>query len=178
MGMTLVMNPSKLAWSNFTVVNSPIIENGERRSALVEFTYEYSSYTPVTKDGQLALPDDMKLTIEPEAKIWKDSTARTDRDKGAALLAHEQFHYDVAHVIGRVVLMKMWKLRARTEALLKAELELLLTLHFVTRAGLIQRRYDLDTRHGLDQHNQRHWLKLMSQTLANPSATMIGGYWL
>lgn len=178
MGMTLVMKPSKLAWSNFQVVNDPILENGQKRSAKVDFTYEYPDYTPVRKDGKFALPDSITLTIEPDARIWKDSEARKDKAKAADLLTHEQFHYDVAHAIGRVVLMHMWKLRADSEALLKAGLDLLLTRHFETRAGLIQRRYDLETRHGQDKHYQRIWIRLMEQTLANPNATMIGGYWL
>jgi hypothetical protein len=177
MGMTLVMNPAKLAWSHFQVVASPVMPNGATSSAFTNFTWEYGSYTPVQTGGMFALPD-LRLVIEPDCRIWKDSAARTDKAKGDALLSHEQFHYDLAHVIGRVVIVKMSKLRARTEAILKTELDVLLDFHFITRADLINRRYDLETNHGMNKHYQTHWKRLMDQTLLNPNALTLGGYWL
>ena len=35
-------------------------------------------------------------------------------------------------------------------------------LHFVTRTGLLQRRYDIDTRHGTSSHFQKIWKDRMA----------------
>lgn len=179
MGLTLVMNPRTLTWSSFQVVDTPPTDDrGNPVSAFVAFTYSWSDYVPVKKDGKFALPDTMRLTIEPDARVWKDSKARTDKAAGDKLLSHEQFHYELAYAIGRVVLLKMLALRADSAAELQAQFEQILNLHFQIRAGLIQRRYDLDTKHGQDAYQQRHWKRLMAQTLAQPNSRMIGGYWL
>ena len=96
----------------------------------------------------------------------------------APLLAHEQFHYDVGFVVCRALAHQLTIARAPTLAGLATKLAALLDLHIKRRVALIQRRYDLDTQHGLNDKYQRIWLDRMTACLANPAANQIGGFWL
>lgn len=175
LGITLVMSPRYLARSTFTLVDSPRMPNGKESSAYTSYSYETSDWKAEQKDGSFALPNSLRVTVTPTALLWKGSVAATDKAKFEKLLAHEQLHYDVAYVVGRVAVSELGALRTSTEATLKEELDRILELHFVTRAGPIQKRIDHDTRGGLNPQAQRHWQLLMSMTLAKPNLTTIGG---
>jgi hypothetical protein len=94
------------------------------------------------------------------------------------LLAHQQFYYDVGFVVARVVARELMSLRAGGEGELAAAVWNTVQLHFIFRAGLIQRRYDLDTRHGAIRYDQQLWTWRMSACLADPTSSQIGGFWL
>jgi len=178
MTVELLMNPDTLTWDDFLEKDQVLDpDTGKRVSARTAFDWDWPPKAPVKKDGQVAFPD-MVLMISPDAEVWKDSEARKDKKKAETLLAHEQFHYDVAHVIGRVLVKHLEALRAKDAAQLSAAADVLFNRHFMVRSKLIHRRYDLETNHGLDKHYQQHWKKLMKQTLENPKATMLAGYWL
>ena len=73
---------------------------------------------------------------------------------------------------------RIGQLRAGDERELASAVWNIGQLHFVFRAGLIQRRYDLDTQHGTVQYDQQVWTARMSTCLASPQSTQIGGFWL
>jgi hypothetical protein len=84
----------------------------------------------------------------------------------------------VGIVCGRALARHLMRLRGANQADLRAQLISAVTLHFVTRAGLIQRRYDIDSRHGTNAHYQKIWKDRMTTVLANPNADQLGGFWL
>jgi hypothetical protein len=173
MTITATRNPAALAWANFTpqaVVIDPI--DGTAVDDVTSFNFNLPDVPPRNVGGQLALADPLTLTITPQAVV-RIGVAQTP-----GLLAHEQLHYDVGFVIARVVAKELARLRAPTRAALAAQMRDIVQLHFHTRARLIQRRYDLDTRHGTNGHFQRIWAQNMATCLGNPAATHLLGWWL
>jgi len=173
MSVSLVVRPVTLTWANYTEKDKVVdpADNTEQ-AAFTAFDFDLPGGKTRAIDGEVALPDDQQLIITPVALIRKDVR------KSDELLSHEQFHYDVAIVIGRVVVSKLDRLRGRSAADLDVASDQLLTLHFQVRAGLIQRRYDLETHHGRNTHYQKAWKKLMRETMARPDSTQMGGWWL
>jgi hypothetical protein len=178
MAVELLMNPDTLTWDDFLEKDQVLDpDTGAKVSARTAFEWDWPDKPKVTKDGQMAFADNT-LMITPDCEVWKDSGALKDKKKGDALLSHEQFHYDVAHVIGRVVVRKLEVLRAKDASALDSAAWLVFQQHFIVRSRLIHRRYDLETKHGTNAHYQNAWKKLMKQTLDNANATQIGGWWL
>jgi len=178
MTVELLMNPDTLTWDDFLEQDEVVDpDSGKKVSARTAFEWDWPVKAKVTKDGQVAFPD-LTLMITPDAAVWRDSAALKDKKQGDELLSHEQFHYDVAHVIGRVLVKHLEALRAKDATQLDAAADVLFNRHFIVRSKLIHGRYDLETKHGLDKHYQKHWKKLMQQTLDNPKAITLAGYWL
>ena len=178
MAVVLLMNPETLAWDDFIEKDQVLDpDTGKQVSARVQFDWDWPDKPKVKKDGEVAFADNT-LMITPDAEVWKDSGALKDKKKGDALLSHEQFHYDVAHVIGRVVVRKLEALRAKDAVSLDKAAWLVFQQHFIVRAGLIQRCYDKETKHGTEAHYQIAWKKLMKLALDNKKATHIAGWWL
>jgi hypothetical protein len=98
--------------------------------------------------------------------------------KTAELLAHQRFYYELGFVVGREVARELASLRAANENELATAQWNIIQLHFIFRTGLIQRRYDLDTRHGTVRYDQQVWTWRMSTCLADPESNQIGGFWL
>jgi hypothetical protein len=173
MTVTVVIRPVSLSWKDYTEQDK-IIDPADKteQSAFTAFDWDFPAVKPVRlADGNVALPD-LNLTLTPIALVKKGIT-RSDE-----LLSHEQFHYDVGQVISRVVKKKLEALSAKNATGLDVESDLIFQHHFVLRAGLIQRRYDKETRHGKEGMYQKSWKKLMQQTMNQPNATQIGGWWL
>lgn len=178
MAVELLMNPETLTWDDFLEKDQVVDpETGEKVSARTAFEWDWPAKPKVTKDGQVAFPD-VTLMITPDCEVWKDSGALKDKKKGDDLLSHEQFHYDVAHVIARVVVRKLDALRAKDAAALDSAAWLLFQQHFIVRSRLIHRCYDKETKHGTNAHYQKAWKKLMKQALDNDKATHLAGWWL
>lgn len=178
MAVELLMNPDTLAWDDFEQVDDVVDpDTGKKHSALTAFEWDWPTKPLVKKDGQFAFPD-ITLMVTPDCKVRRDSVVFKDKAKAAELLSHEQFHYDVAQVCGRVLVRHLEELRGKDAASLNAAADLLFQRHFVVRPRLIHRRYDLETNHGSQTHYQKQWKKLMEQTLANPKAATMAGYWL
>lgn len=154
----------------FPIVIDPA--DGTVQTAFTAFQFNIPAHPPRTVDGRQALAETFAIRITPVAMITVGATMTS------GLLGHEQFHYDVGFVIARQLARELSALRRNAIAELATALTAAVTLHFSTRAGLIQRRYDLDTRHGTNAHYQRIWLDRMRACLANASATQIGGFWL
>lgn len=173
MAITLQATPMALGWGNFTsVANLVDPADGVTVDAFTRFNFNIPNLAPRTVDGQLALADPMVVTVTPNAQVRNGVT------QAAGLLSHEQFHYDVGIVTGRALARELMRLRAADVPALRTALQRAVQLHFFTRAGLLQRRYDLDTRHGTNAHYQGVWKTRMNSVLADPRSEQLGGFWL
>jgi hypothetical protein len=173
MAITVTTTPVTLSWSNFRTVPTLVDPaDGQVIDAYTAFDFNFPSRPPRTVNGQFALADPLVITITPNCQFRSGAT------QTAALLSHEQFHYDVGTVTARALARHLMALRASTVPALASAMRAAVTLHFVTRTGLIQRRYDKDTRHGTVARYQRIWKRRMATCLGNPRAQQLGGFWL
>ncbi|MCP4783052.1 MAG: hypothetical protein GY903_20625 [Fuerstiella sp.] len=174
MTITSFASPATLQWSHFTPVpNRPRDPHDNTEvDALTMYDYLLPARAARRVGSLFALNDSLVLLITPNCRVWRNCP------RTPALLAHEQFHYDVGIVVARAAVRHFSALRASTSAALGTALAAATRLHFSTRNNLIQRRYDIDTRHGTNSHYQRIWKNRMATCLANPSADQIGGYFL
>jgi hypothetical protein len=173
MPITVNANPARLTWANFTtVLNLTDPNDGTVVDAVTEFNYNIPNMPPRTVNGMQALAQIFQITITPNARV------RTGITQTAGLLAHEQLHYDVGIAIARQLARELENLRAPDLAGLRTALQNAVTLHFHTRARLIQNRYDIDSRHGTNAHYQQVWARMITDAIANPRSTKIGGFYL
>ena len=182
MPITATRAISKLSWSDFAVVRPPLVDpaDGHRVAAYTAFSWELPDRPPQVIDGQLALNQNNALRISPSDGATPPGRPKVTRGTSQtdALLAHEQFHYDVGFVIARVVARNLMALRKPDRASMITAIRQLTHFHFRTRASLIQSRYDADSRHGTNSTYQRIWKQKMANCLSNPRATKLGGFWL
>ena len=174
MAITAQASPVNLTWGQYTVVPDRILDPADNTlvDAYTTFRYNIPNLPPREIDGQFALADPMTITITPVLKVWS-GVAQT-----AALLSHEQLHYDVGFVTARALGRHLMRLRGNSLADLRTALIDAVNLHLVTRAGLLQRRYDKDTSHGANAHYQGVWKNRMTACLADPRADQLGGFYL
>jgi hypothetical protein len=171
--VTCVRAPEKLKVGDF--VQLPVVmdpADGTVQDAYTAFHFDMPDRGArlVGTDYAMGVPN--FIFVDPDAKVRIGATLT------APLLAHEQFHYDVGFVVCRALAHQLTIARAPTLAGLATKLAGLVDLHIKRRVALIQRRYDLDTQHGLNAKYQRIWLDRMTACLANPAANQIGGFWL
>ncbi len=174
MAITVVANPAILTWANFTPSATRIVDpnDGTLIDALTRFDFNLSPLLPRMVNGQFAMADPNVITITPNAQVF------TGVLQTPAFLSHEQFHYDVGIVTARALARELMALRAPNQAALAIAVQNAARLHFTTREGLIQRRYDLDTRHGTNAHYQKIWKDSMTFCLANQHSDQLGGFFL
>jgi hypothetical protein len=174
MAITVNANPAVLTWANFVPVPMQIPDpnDGTLVDAVTRFNFNMPAQPPRNIGGKFALADPLVITITPNAMVFT-GVAQT-----AALLSHEQFHYDVGIVTGRALARHLMRLRAPSLPALVTQVQAATQLHFMTRAGLLQSRYDIDTRHGTNAHYQKIWKDRMTKCLANPLADQLGGFYL
>ena len=173
MAITVTRSVANLTAANYTPI--PVVvdpADGTVQTAYTTFEYDFPDRPARTVDGQLALADPNVMTLKPRCIITTGATMTP------ALLAHEQFHYDVGFVVARRFVKQLMRLRAATYAELSVKFNQCFTLHIITRVGLLQRRYDLDTHHGTIARYQRIWTDRMAACLRDSNATQLGGFWL
>jgi hypothetical protein len=172
--ITVTANPATLAFSDFTPVPTQITDPGDGTlvDAVTRFDFDMPDLPPRTVNGVLAFADPNVITITPNAQIF------TGVRQTPALLSHEQFHYDVGIVVARALARELSVLRATNQGALGVLLRNASRLHLHTRAGLLQRRYDIDTQHGTNAFFQKIWKDRMTACLANPRADQLGGFFL
>ncbi len=165
--------PLKLKASDFLQV--PVVmdpADGTIQDAYTAFEYE------IFDKGARMVGTDYAFGVPNDIEVWPNALVRIGVTLTPALLAHEQFHYDVGFVVCRALAHQLTIARAPTIAGLVAQLNSLVELHIKKRVKLIQARYDKDTQHGLNAKYQRIWLDRMTACIANPTANQIGGFWL
>ncbi len=174
MAITVQANPANLTWANFTVTPNKIVDPADNTlvDAYTTFNYTIQNLPGRNVDGKRAFADPLTITITPVASVWSGVV------QSAALLSHEQWHYDIGLATARVFAAELSRLRKATDAELVAARDTLVQLHFRTRAGLLQKRYDIDSRHGTNAHYQRVWKDRMTACLGNASSTQLGGFYL
>ena len=163
MSITVRRNPERLTWADF--ISIPIVidpNDGTEQAAFTAFKFDIPDEPPRAVDGQLALAESFEIIISPRAR------AKMGGPQSPELLAHEKFYYEVGFVVARVVARELMTLRAGDKRELAAAAWNTVQLHFIFRAGLIQRRYDLDTRRGTVNYDQQLWTSRMSACLADP----------
>lgn len=174
--MAITVQPTKisLSWSDFRVVPNQIVDPADSTlvDAYTTFEYNIPDLPPRTVNGQLALADPMTIRISPKGNVW--SGVR----QTPALLSHEEWHYHVGIIVARAFARHAARLRAPNMPGLRTAFQEAFTLHFITRVGLLQKRYDLDTNHGVNAHYQKIWKDRMTACLANPNADQLGGFYL
>jgi hypothetical protein len=173
MGITVRRIPEQLSWAHFIFVPLVINPNdGTEQAAFTTFSFDILDPSPRSVDGQLALAESFEIVVTPRAR------AKLGGPKTAELLAHQRFYYELGFVVGREVARALTTLRGADEKELTATRWNVIQLHFIFRAGLIQRRYDLDTRHGTVRYDQQVWNWRMSTCLSDPESNQIGGFLL
>ena len=174
MTITVDANPVSLEWRHFRPSATRIVDpnDGTFVDAVTQFNFDLRDLPPRMVDGQFAMADPNVIRITPNSQVF------TGVLQTPALLSHEQFHYDVGIVIARAFARKLMRLRAVDQTALRTAIHSAVQLHFMTRARLIQRRYDMDTRHGTNAHYQTIWKNRMFSCLANPRSDQLGGFWL
>ena len=173
MAITVTASPTRLSWSDFVQLGQVIDPNdGTPQDSVTRFNYSIPDQPPRTVNGHQALAENLVITITPNAVV------RTGASQTAALLEHEQLHYDVGIVTARALARELMALRAHDVPTLASLLRQAVHLHFERRAGLIQDRYDRDSAHSRNAHYQLVWNHAMASCLANPHADRILGWWL
>ena len=174
MPITVLGNPMSLSWANFTVVPNQILDpaDGTLVDAYTAFNFNIPNTPTRIINGQHALGETFTITITPNARVWSGVS------QTATLLSHEEWHYHVGIVTARALSKQLATLRAPTLPQLSILFNEAVNLHFNTRAGILQKRYDIDTRHGTQEHYQKIWKDRMTAVLANPRADQIGGFYL
>jgi hypothetical protein len=174
MAITAVIDPEDLTWDDFDVTPDRILDpaDGTLVDAFTRFDFDFPDLAPRKIGNEFALGDPNVITISPNAQVFAD-VLQTDQ-----LLSHEQLHYDVGFVTARALARELTRLRAPNLAALRSALRDAFQLHFTTRAGLIQRRYDKDTNHGTIAKYQKMWKDSMAGCLAHERADHLLGWWL
>jgi hypothetical protein len=173
MAITVNANPVTLSWADFDQVAQVVDPiDGTPQDSVTAFAFDIPDRPPRVLHRQIALAETFEITITPNAQV------RIGANQTLELLSHEQFHYDVGIVIGRRLGHELGALRAPDVPQLRTAMTKLVTFHFQTRALLIQRRYDIDTRHGTNAHYQKLWKGFMRSCLANTRSSQIHGFWL
>ncbi len=174
MPITVQGSPINLTWANFSTVPNQIPDpaDGVLVDAYTAFNFNIPNTPTRLVDGQHAVGETFTITITPNARVWS-GVAQT-----ANLLSHEEWHYHVGIVTARALARQMAALRAPTLPALGTLFQAAVRLHFTTRAGILQKRYDMDTHHGTQAHYQRVWKDRMTAVLSNPRADQIGGFYL
>ena len=170
---TIITNPATLTWANFTPSPNQIPDpsDGSLVDAVTSFNFVLQNLPPQVSGGVFTVPAAITITITPNCQVW------TGVVQSAALLSHEQFHYDVGIMCARAFGRHIANLRGNSLAALVALIQNAQTLHFRTRAGILQRRYDVDTRHGTINQFQRIWKSRMTAALASPNTDTMGGFY-
>jgi hypothetical protein len=174
MAILVVATPWALTWADFIKTDTkPVDSAGESFDAFTSFVWDVPGLTYSTgKDGQLFYTGLNVITVTPNAQIFKSSP------QTAALLSHEQFHYDVGIVTARAFALQLMAMRAPNLRALQMAQDNAQQLHSKTRSALIQRHYDHETHHGTDAHYQKIWKDSMAACLANPRNLHLQGFLL
>lgn len=151
---TIKWSSHKLGWENFKGNPTPEQEQYVASSRTgVTFSWKYT-----TKETSIDLIFEVVANFYPE-NSWVISSEKTP-----ALLAHEQLHFDISELHARKLLkafnsyIPMRNIRRDLNGIYKkTELERI----------QMQRQYDLETNHGLNEKAQEKWQVKISKELEN-----------
>lgn len=164
-------NPATLTWSNFREVDS--IPDADADGEQAEINPEMSfpqSLQPQKQNGVFRLPD-FTVTVAPNAL---NTMVLKTADKTAALLQHEQGHYNLLILVARAMSRELQTATGTSAQDLGNQLQQVRNTH-KTRAETIDSAYDTKTDHGRNVDEQQRWNALITAALANPAAGDIDG---
>ena len=150
-GPTLTGWPQAIGWSEFTDrANRP---PGESEDAQISVQLKGGDVKVVREKGRFRLGDSAFPVVIDTADSWvvKDK-------KSAALLAHEQGHFDIAGLCYRDMVAELRKLREKSPARLGRATKRVMDKHDKRGDGLSE-LYDSkgETNHGLNLKRQQVW---------------------
>lgn len=165
----LEMNPDSLGWGDFRTVENQIdgqyeAEGGFKSSSSGGFGYNKSG-----GKYQMVLNDDFRVKVWPDARIWKGAK------KTAALLDHEDIHYQFAYVLARAMLNAMDALRKSKTSEFTHVVATMSRVHMVERAAALHKKYDKETDHGMNDAPQKRWKAALATCVADDTATTLMG---
>lgn len=103
-----------------------------------------------------ARKNDGSLRFKVAAVMDRDESWIRDQFRNAAILSHEQGHFDIAHIFARKLEADLKSKRYRVGDV--AELSTLYD-NFLEKMNALQMQYDRETRGGLDLKAQARWRK-------------------
>lgn len=152
--------PRSIAWSEFAERNSRpagISEDAQIHSEAVLS----SDVTIERENGKLRLGS---FTVKIE--IVSDDTWVIRGKASAALLAHEQGHFDITGLSGRDTMEDLKALRARTAAELQQKVDRVLRKGEESAKKLTE-NYDTETNHSQNTKAQGEWEKKIQDAIKN-----------
>ena len=173
--MAITVTRSVMTLTSRSFLPVPVIVDpvdGTEQLAYTTFRIAHPDPTILKVGDNYVIDQAFTITVHPIALRKWDETLSAD------LIAHERFHYDLGLCHARCYARSLEKMSVKVKSELKDKVLASRKLHFDTRAGLIQARYDKDTRHGTNAHYQRIWSNWLKTALGDPKATMLSGYYL
>ena len=101
-----------------------------------------------------------QATFDPNTSWFRDA-----KNASAALLRHEQLHFDLTEVYARIMRQKLVAFSARANCLKLQPAFNILTKSVYAEWDREQNRYDQDSNHGLNAARQAFWEKQTQQKL-------------
>ena len=154
MAITVKPNPRTLNWGHFSSVQSLPNED-----AHIDISFNMPN-KPFRKVGSVyMLAETFELGVSPVAKVVRGTS------KTAALLSHEQGHYDIGILTGEAMARDLMTLEAAKPGDLVTLVKAAFDLHRLTRMKAVQEKYDDDTEHSQDSGEQKRWDDLIAQCM-------------
>ncbi len=136
----------KLTWSDYKASPNPKSDAAATTSTSLSIDYHISS-------------SQFSYTI----KSWFSRSRSWGRHKTDYILSHEQGHFDIAEIYARKLHQRMSAYQFNKNNYQK-ELNRIYN-EVADEKAAIQRQYDRETRHSIDEVKQAEWLKKISQIL-------------
>ncbi|MBI4910887.1 MAG: hypothetical protein HY820_45175 [Acidobacteria bacterium] len=164
MAITVRPNPTTLAWSNFTTVST--LSGNE--DAHIDFNFVIPNRPLRRVGGNFMLAETFEIGVSPIAKVKQGA------NQTAALLAHEQGHYDIAIAVAWALAADLQTLSAASQGALSTALTTTFNLHRTTRMAAVQQGYDTATGSSQNAAQQAAWLTAIATALTSHASTLQG----
>ena len=159
-GPTLTGWPRTIGWDEFQEL--PRRPVGVNEDAQISSELEQPPQVGVAREGGRFRLDSYEAVLSVKTSdSWVVAST-----KSAALLTHEQGHYDITGLVARDLIADLRSLRAATTAALEREVKGAIR-RADTLADSLTQRYDTDTDHGRTQPKQDKWNALLQAAMKN-----------
>jgi hypothetical protein len=143
---------NKLKWADFQGKKTGINEF----DAAIFSSFGFKANSKVIQ-GEIVIAAIVQSYMVPRMS-WVNNDARTDY-----ALAHEQAHFDISFLISEEFRAELVQ---KTFSIIDWESEIrYLYLEYFRKLTKIQEKYDLETRHGLNEISQKEWLTKINQKI-------------
>jgi len=157
--------PSQLEWSQFNTVASPS-DGGTEQAQIATSIPPIASITVEHHGNTVSLgPFTLKLEVD-KSNCWV-----VRGQTSAALLRHEQVHWDIAGLNAHEVSRALKALRESNTAALGTQVQTTMA-NLAIKAQAMQFWYDDESKHGLDARGQKTWEDKVAAAIANQNAAL------